>query len=159
MVQDNDGDTTGRGGTLGHQIISSNAWLLTPLLDLGIRVFIFWIFFFSGWKKVTDFETAVFLYEYEWTLGVLPPEVWAYLAIAFEVGCGVLVLIGLFARHAAVPLLGMAIVIQFWLGGINGTYFRLEHFAWMLLLASVIIRGPGPLSIDRLISARLASNS
>ena len=158
MAQTYDGEAPSNRFALGSQIISSNAGLLTPLLDLGIRVFIFWIFFLSGWKKVTDFDSAVFLYEYEWTLGILPPEGWAYLAILFEVGASSLVLIGLFARHAAIPLLGMAIIIQFWLGGINATYFRLEHFAWMLLLASVIVRGPGPLSLDRFISPRLASN-
>ncbi len=45
----------------------------------------------------------------------------------------------------------MACVIQFVLGGSNPDYDNIQHFYWMFLLATIIIRGPGVLSIDHYI--------
>jgi putative oxidoreductase len=143
---------------MARSFLSMSDRLASPIFDLLLRIYVFRVFFYSGWKKVTDFESAEFLFEYEWALGVLPPDVWAVLAITFEVGASVLVLIGLFARFAAIPLLAMAMVIQFWLGAVDPAYYELQHFAWMLVLLSITLRGPGAISLDRFIAPWLANN-
>ena len=66
----------------------------------------------------------------------------------------VLLVIGLATRFAAVPLLAMALVIQFVLGASNPAYDHITHYYWMILLTVIIIRGPGPLSIDHLIGRK-----
>ena len=119
-----------------------------PALDLAVRLWIARIFFNSGLSKLRDWESTVFLFEYEYMVPVLAPELAAALATMVEIGAPILVAIGLFARLGALPLLGMALVIQFVLGGANPAYANPEHYYWMMLLGLIIVRGPGRLSID-----------
>ena len=67
----------------------------------------------------------------------------------------VLLTLGLFSRLAALPLIGMTLVIQFVLGASNPDYDNTEHFYWLFLLASIVIRGPGIISLDAAIRRRL----
>jgi hypothetical protein len=53
----------------------------------------------------------------------------------------------------------MACVIQFVLGASNPDYDSVEHFYWMFLLAMIVTRGPGPLSVDYLIRKRFVSEA
>jgi len=79
---------------------------------------------------------------------LLPPEVAAILGTTFELGMPVFLVLGLGARFAALPLLGMACIIQFVLGANNPDYDNVEHFYWMFLLAMIVVRGAGTLSLD-----------
>lgn len=133
------------------------AWLDrhgAPLADLVVRVAIFRVFFWSGLVKVNDWPGTLTLFEYEYALPLLPVALAASLAVLFELGASTLVLVGLCTRLAAVPLLGMSLVIQFVLGVANPAYDQVEHFLWMALLLSVIARGAGPLSLDALLWRR-----
>ena len=47
------------------------------------------------------------------------------------------------------------VAVKFVLGGANPDYDSVEHFYWMFLLGMIIIKGPGPISLDHLIRARL----
>ena len=58
-------------------------------------------------------------------------------------------------RLAAVPLLGMALVIQFVLGATTPAYDHLAHYYWMILLSTIVLRGPSVLSLGHLIATRL----
>ena len=128
----------------------------TPIIDLLIRIALFRVFFWSGLVKIHDWAGTIQLFQYEYMVPVLPPELAATLAAAVELGASTLVLIGLFSRAAAVPLLAMSMVIQFVLGAVNPAYNELEHYLWMVLALSVIVRGPGSLSIDGLLRQRLS---
>jgi len=127
----------------------------TPVVDLLIRLALFRVFFWSGLVKIHDWPGTVQLFQYEYMVPVLPPNLVAILAAACELGASSLVLVGLFSRLAALPLLGMSMVIQFVLGAVNPAYNDLEHYLWMVLLLSVIVRGPGLFSLDTLMRARL----
>lgn len=126
-----------------------------PIVDLLIRLALFRVFFWSGLVKIHDWPGTIQLFQYEYMVPVLPPEVAAFLAAACELGASSLVLLGLFSRLAALPLLGMSMVIQFVLGAANPAYNDLEHYLWMVLLLSIIVRGPGPLSLDHFLRQRL----
>jgi putative oxidoreductase len=128
----------------------------TPVVDLLIRVALFRVFFWSGLVKIHDWQGTVQLFQYEYMVPLLSPNVAAVLATCCELGASALVLVGLFSRLAALPLLGMSMVIQFVLGAVNPAYNDLEHYLWMVLLLSIIVRGPGRLSIDAVIRHRLA---
>jgi putative oxidoreductase len=128
---------------------------LAPLVDLAVRIVLFRVFFWSGLTKLDDWQSTLYLFEYEYQVPLLPVPVAAILGTAIELGASTFMLIGLFARLAALPMLGLAMVIQFVLGAANPAYNDLEHFLWMALLLVVIAHGPGALSLDAWIAKRL----
>ncbi|PWC40431.1 DoxX family protein [Azospirillum sp. TSO22-1] len=124
-----------------------NAWG-APLLQLAIRLWIAKVFFTSGLTKIQDWDTTVLLFAEEYKVPLLSPDVAAALGTTFELGMPVLLAVGLFSRLAALPLLGMALVIQFVLGAANPAYDSVEHVYWMFLLLTIVVHGPGRLSLD-----------
>ncbi|MGO4758818.1 DoxX family protein [Streptomyces sp. 2MCAF27] len=123
-----------------------------PLLQLAIRLWIARVFFLSGLTKIADWNATLFLFQEEYKVPLLPVPVAALLGTTFELGMPVLLVAGLLTRCAALPLLGMSLVIQFVLGASTPYYDNTEHFYWMFLLLMIVIRGPGPISLDHLLS-------
>lgn len=119
-----------------------------PVVDLAVRLWIGLVFFRSGLQKLDDWESTLFLFEYEYVLPIIPFELAAYMGTAFELAMPIFLFIGLAARLAAVPLLSMALTIQFILGANSPAYNDFNHFAWMTFLLIIIVRGPGKLSVD-----------
>ena len=121
------------------------------LIEFGMRLAVGATFFRSGMNKVESFDTAITLFREEYRLPLLPPELAAYLGTAVELGAPVLLVLGLFARLGAAAMLAMTLVIQFLVYPANWP----EHLMWASILAYVLSRGPGALSIDRLIALNL----
>lgn len=121
------------------------------LIEFGMRLAVGATFFRSGMNKVESFDTAITLFREEYRLPFLPPELAAYLGTAVELGAPVLLVLGLFARLGAAAMLAMTLVIQFLVYPANWP----EHLMWASILAYVLSRGPGALSIDRLIAFNL----
>lgn len=121
------------------------------LLELGMRVAVGATFFRSGMNKVESFDTAIVLFREEYRLPLLPPEIAAYLGTTVELSAPILLVLGLFARLGAAALLAMTLVIQFLVYPANWP----EHLMWASILAYVLTRGPGALSIDRAIAFNL----
>ncbi len=150
-------DRRGRGGRrgglaalatgLGHGL---GLWV-APLVDVWARCAVAAVFFRSGLQKIDDWPSTVYLFVEEYRLPLLPPELSALLATATELSMPVLLVLGLFTRLAALPLLGMTLVIQFVLGAANPAFDHPQHFFWMILLCGLIARGPGALSLDHMI--------
>lgn len=121
------------------------------LLEFGMRLAVGATFFRSGMNKFESFDTAVELFREEYRLPLLPPEIAATLGTAVELCAPVLLVAGLFARLGAAALLAMTLVIQFLVYPGNWP----EHLMWASILAYVLTRGPGILSIDRIIAFNL----
>jgi putative oxidoreductase len=83
---------------------------------------------------------------------LLAPSLAAYLMTTIEHVCPTLLVFGLAARLAALPMLAMALVIQFVVGSADPAFYLTEHYYWMLLLAVIVAKGPGRLSIDHLLA-------
>lgn len=132
---------------------------IAPFLSLAIRIWIASIFFRSGLQKLSDWDSTLYLFQDEYKVPVLSPSVAAILATSFELAMPVMLTIGLLTRISALPLLGMALVIQFVLGASNQAYDNVEHFYWMFLLGVLIVHGPGRFSIDDAIRRALATKS
>lgn len=130
-----------------------------PLLQLAIRLWIARVFFLSGLTKIQDWDTTVLLFQEEYRVPLLSPGIAALLGTAFELSMPVLLAVGLASRLAALPLLGMALVIQFVLGATNPAYDSVEHVYWMFLLLAILVHGPGPLSLDRIVQSALTGAS
>jgi len=119
----------------------------SPLLDLAFRLYVAQAFFKSGWLRLqsalnNDWGSQIFLFEMEHPVPGLAPGTAAAITTAGELILPVLVALGLFARFGAAGLFTMALVIQL-------TYIaNMEHLLWMALMASIFIKGPGPISVD-----------
>jgi putative oxidoreductase len=129
---------------------------LVPLFDLFIRLWIAKVFFWSGLTKLDDWNSTLFLFEAEYQVPILPVPVAAFLGTTFELVCPILLAVGLASRLAALPLLAMALVIQFVLGAANPAFYHVQHYYWMILLVAIVLRGAGPISLDHAIGKRLA---
>jgi len=145
-------------------------WLVKPVLLLGFRLYVAWVFFKSGLTKVSDSfqvtETTIYLFE-EYNVPFLSPEVAAYLASHAELILPALLVIGLISRPAALALFILNAVAAYvfvqaeyhtngagealaWLGHVGDW----QHIVWGVMLAVVFAFGPGALSIDKLLSNR-----
>lgn len=125
-----------------------------PLYDLAVRLWIGSVFWRSGVEKAKDWETTVFLFQDEYQLPILPPDVAAALGMATELSMPILLFVGLAARLASLPLIFLTCVIQFVLGASMPAYDSTEHFYWLFLLGAIFVRGPGKLSLDYVIARR-----
>ncbi len=121
------------------------------LIELGMRVAVGATFFRSGMLKLQSFDTAITLFRDEYRLPLLPPEVAAVMGTTVELSAPVLLVLGIFARAGAAALLFMTLTIQFLVYPENWP----EHLMWSSILAYVLSRGAGKLSIDRLVSLNL----
>ena len=144
-----------RGVSLGAALIRFAETWLAPVLVLAIRLWMAEIFFRSGLLKIQNLSGAEFLFSEVHPVPFLAPWLAAYLVTTIELVCPTLLALGLAARLAALPMLAMAMVIQFVVGSADPAFYLTEHYYWMFLLAVIITKGPERLSLDHLLARRL----
>jgi putative oxidoreductase len=118
-----------------------------PLIQLMFRLAIACVFLKAGLTKIASWELTVQLFADEYKVPVLSPDLAATMAAGFEIGCSILLVLGLATRLASLPLLGMIAVIQTFV--YPGAYA--EHLTWGSILIFLLTRGAGPWSVDRAI--------
>ncbi len=126
-------------------------------LLLFLRVWIAKIFYLSGRSKVgsgflTPSDLTVMLFEEEYALPFVDPDVAAHLALYAETFLPLMLMVGLGSRFAAAGLMGMTLVIQLF---VYPGYFP-EHTTWIAALLPIVMMGAGRLSLDRLLVLRIA---
>jgi putative oxidoreductase len=87
----------------------------------------------------------VFLFQEEYRLPLLPPELAATLAAIGEHVFPILLVLGLASRLSALALVGMTATIQFFVYPDAWP----THGVWAVALLLVAIKGPGAWSLDR----------
>jgi putative oxidoreductase len=126
-----------------------NGWISHDLIALAARISVGAIFFMSGRTKVdgvlTVNDTAYALFQEEYKVPLLPPELAAHLATYAEHLFPLLLVLGLFTRLSAFALLGMTAVIQFFVYPDAWP----THLSWAVPLLYLVGRGAGGLSADR----------
>jgi putative oxidoreductase len=120
------------------------------VLLLAIRVGVGMVFFKAGLIKFNSWEFTVLLFRDEYKVPLLAPELAARMAMMQELTLPVLLFLGLGARLATLPLLGMLVVIQTFVYPNAWA----DHLFWAGALALILTRGPGAFSIDHLIARR-----
>jgi putative oxidoreductase len=120
---------------------------LAPVLDLGIRLLVAGVFFQSGLVKITSWSATLALFENEYAVPVLPPELAAYLGTGAELGLPVFLALGLGGRFAAAALFVFNIIAVISYPDLGEVGLR-DHQYWGLLLLVTLLHGPGKLSVD-----------
>ena len=157
-------------------ILALHRWLLAAferiphsLIAFVGRFSVAAIFWQSGQTKVEGFaidlvagrfqwgfprlaESTVDLFRDEYALPLIDPQLAAYLAATAEHLFPVLLLLGLATRYSALALLAMTMVIEVFV--YPEAYPT--HGVWAAVLLYLIARGPGAISVDHLLAARMA---
>ncbi len=134
---------------------NASAWLTghisESLLLLTARVAIAAIFFLSGRTKVegvlTIAPSTYDLFETEYRLPLVSPDIAAHAATYSEHIFPMLLLTGLFTRPAAAALLGMTLVIEVFVYPDAWS----THLGWAGLLLPLLARGGGKWTLDHVI--------
>lgn len=129
-------------------LLAPQAWLQSLLL-LGARLLVAKAFFWSGLTKLRDWDSTLALFQDEYQVPLLSPELAAYAGTAGELVLPVLLALGLGARGAAVGLLVVNGVAVLSLTEIAPAAL-LQHQLWGVLALLVLVWGPGRLSVDAL---------
>ncbi|MBB4266466.1 DoxX family protein [Roseospira visakhapatnamensis] len=151
---DRPSSTSGAGGPLG--------WITGPLtcvplwvVALFARVGLAGVFFRSGQSKVAGWEitpATYFLFQEEYKVPLLPPDLAAQTATLAEHVFPVLLVLGLATRLSALGLLGMTVVIQIFVYPNSWP----DHALWATAALLLVLRGAGPVSLDHLLGRQLA---
>lgn len=134
-----------RGGDVAARILPRD------LLLAVARVAVAAIFFLSGRTKVEGIltlrDSTYELFRTEYALPFVDPVVAAHAAAYSEHLFPILLVLGLFTRPAAMALLGMTLVIEIFVYPEAWP----THLSWAALLLPLIAKGPGNLSLDRIL--------
>lgn len=132
---------------------------LQPLLLLGTRIYVSWQFLVSGWLKLQDWDTTLFLFQEEYHTPVLSPAVAAVAGTFGETVFPLLLVAGLLGRYAAAGLFAvniMAVVSYAHVLLSEGFEAALaQHYLWGFMLLVLVIFGPGRWSADHLLGRRV----
>ena len=118
--------------------------------DFLLRLTLAKVFFSSGWVKVSDWGSTLFLFQEEYKVPFLPPELAAYLATGAELGLSVLLVLGLLTRLSALGLFvlnGVAVLAYY--DTLKDSPVALnDHWYWGLMLCIVVVLPLRQLSAD-----------
>ena len=124
------------------------------LVALVARLAVASVFWRSARTKVEGiFEikgNTFFLFQEEYKVPLLPPDLAAYFATYAEHIFSVLLVIGLASRLSALGLMIMTLVIQIFVYPSGWP----DHILWLAALLLIVARGPGAISLDHLIWSR-----
>lgn len=126
---------------------------LTPTFDLAIRLYVASVFFKSGLTKIQDWGSTVALFQYEYQVPVLPPELAAVMGTAGELGLPVLLALGFAGRFGAAGLSVMNVVAVIAYADLSDLG-RQDHLLWGGLLLVTLLHGPGRWSLDHWLKTR-----
>ncbi|MCL9777392.1 DoxX family protein [Vibrio methylphosphonaticus] len=121
-----------------------------PLLLLFCRIWVAWVFFNSGLTKIASWDSTLYLFEYEYHVPLIPWQLAAYMGTAAELVLPVFLAFGLLCRPMALILFifNITAVISYPVLWEQGFY---DHQLWGLMILIVVVWGPGPLSIDKIV--------
>ena len=127
--------------------------VVKPFLLLGFRLYVAQVFFMSGLTKIKTWSSTLSLFEYEYNVAILPPQIAAYMATAGELILPVALILGLFNRPAALGLFILNLVAAISYPDISAAGMK-DHIIWGTMLAVLFAFGPGTISIDKILSNR-----
>ena len=138
--------------TLLYDLPEAVAARLSWLAPLLARVAVGYVFLMTGWGKLHALDQII---EYFGSLGIPYPELQAPFVATVELVCGAMILVGLFTRIAALPLIGTMVVATAtaqW-GNVStlAGFLGLVEVLYIAFFAWLAIEGAGPISLDAIV--------
>jgi putative oxidoreductase len=129
---------------------------------LVLRCYVSWQFLKSGWLKLQDWESTRFLFEEEYKVPLVSPDIAAVIGTAGEIVFPTLLIAGLLSRYAALGLSAVNVVaVIAYSHVLTSAGFEAalgQHYFWGLMLLTLLLFGPGRLSLDALLARRSAGS-
>lgn len=126
--------------------------LRSPLL-IACRLYVSWQFLKSGWLKLTDWDTTLFLFSEEYQVPLLPPHWAAVAGTAGEIAFPLLLVAGFTSRFAALGLFAVnALAVISYREVLLAAGYEAalaQHVLWGFMLLVLIAFGPGRLAADQ----------
>jgi putative oxidoreductase len=147
---------TGTSSLPARLLLQVRAWLdAVPysFLAIPLRLGVAWIFWSSAQVKLINWQRTIEFFTEEYRVPILPPELAANMALAIEIACPILVVLGLLTRFAVLVLLGMTAVIQIFVYPEAWP----THLQWTAMMLVLLCRGAGTLSADHFLWRWLSS--
>lgn len=126
---------------------------LSPLIDLGARLWLANVFWKAGMTKIASWSTTTMLFTFEYHVPLLPPEVAAFLATAVELGGAALLAFGFASRFGTTALFILNFTAAISYPDLSESGLR-DHYFWGILLLIFLFHGPGKISVDHFIRKR-----
>ncbi|MGB7739795.1 MAG: DoxX family protein [Steroidobacteraceae bacterium] len=136
---------------LGRFSIAAVFWKSGQTKIEGFALDLFGGEFQFGWPRLA--ESTIPLFQEEYALPLVPPEIAAYAAATAEHVFPVLLLLGFGSRFSALALLVMTLTIQVFV--YPSAYPT--HGVWATVLLYLLARGPGKYSVDHWLTSRASS--
>ena len=144
---------SGNAGVLGaiERVIGWLESVPYSLLALPLRFAVATVFWNSATTKLANWDATLQLFEDEYKVPLLPPDIAAHLGAAIELSTPVLLVLGFLTRPAALVLLGMTTIIEVFV------YPQAwpTHIQWAAMLLVLLCRGGGNFSVDHWLRQRL----
>jgi len=121
-----------------------------PLAQLAARLYVAQVFFQSGLTKLGHWDSTLALFQEEYKVPLLPPELAAVAGTAGELVLPVLLAFGLAGRLAAAGLSVVNLVAVISLAELAPAALQ-QHQFWGSLLLGLVLWGPGRWSLDRFV--------
>lgn len=148
-----------------HSTLDRVGKLLQPFLLLAFRITWGWQLAQTGWGKLANHEKVV---QFFTSLGIPLPAFNAWFVGGVELVGGILLVLGLFSRPAALIIAGNMLVAYLSVGedraALLGVLSDVDAFTaaapFFFLLTAIIVLafGPGAISVDRVIESRGRAN-
>lgn len=130
---------------------------LKPLVDLLARCWIAYIFFKAGLVKLHSWNSTMLLFTHEYQVPFLSPYFAALIGTTAELVLPILLVLGLGGRLMIMIffIYNLVAIISYpFLFTAEGMSGLNQHMNWALLLAMLMVHGPGKWSLDYWIRSR-----
>ena len=121
---------------------------LNPIFLLSLRLWLAKVFFMSGLTKIQSWETTLMLFQYEYSVPLIPYQMAAWSATIAELVIPVFLALGLLTRLNTIPLFILNIVAAISYPDISPAGEK-DHIIWGLIMLMLFFSGPGKIAIDK----------
>jgi putative oxidoreductase len=142
-----------------NRLIQASSSLQSPFM-LAVRLYWGWQFMQTGWGKLTNIGKVIHFFT---DLGIPAPALNAYFVSGLEFGGGLLLVLGLGSRLIALPLV-IDMMVAYILADREALFSIVSNpdkftaaapYTFLVASLLVLIFGPGKLSVDTLLTARV----
>ena len=144
-----------------NRLIQASSSLQSPFM-LAVRLYWGWQFMQTGWGKLTNIGKVIHFFT---DLGIPAPALNAYFVSGLEFGGGLLLVLGLGSRLIALPLV-IDMMVAYILAEREALFSIISNpdkftgaapYTFLVASLLVLIFGPGKVSLDSLLTARVGA--